>query len=102
MRGPRHPGTTRYTQVPLAQLNVKLSAQRLEALRRYAARRRTPVAWLIKDYVDYLLDGGQPVVVSGVDAPTSDELSALTQHGGALDWLAEEPDIYSADDGEPL
>ena len=86
----------------MAQLNVKLSAERLDALRRYAARRRTPVAWLIKDYVDYLLDGGQPVAVSEVEAPTSAELSLLTQQGGAFDWLAEEPDIYSADDGEPL
>ena len=102
MRGPRHPGTTRYTQVPLAQLNVKLSAERLEALRRYAARRRTPVAWLIKGYIDYLLDGGQPVAVSELPAPTADELLLLAQHGGAFDWLAEEPDIYLADDGEPL
>jgi hypothetical protein len=86
----------------VAQLNVKLSTERLEALRRYAARRRTPVTWLIKDYVDYLLSGGKPVVVPDADAPTSDELSLLTQHGGAFDWLAEEPDIYSADDGEPL
>ena len=78
-------GTKRYTNVSVAQLNAKLSAERLDAVRRYAARRPTPVAWLIKDYVDYLLDGGRPVAVSEVDAPTSHELSELTQQGGAFD-----------------
>lgn len=86
----------------MAQLNVKLSADRLEALRRYAARRRTPVAWLIKDYVDYLLGGGQPVALSADEEPPSQELAALAQNGGGFDWLADEPDLYSADDGESI
>lgn len=86
----------------MAQLNVKISEERLDALRSYAARRRTPVAWLIKDYVDYLLSGGAPVVPSEVELPTSSEMAELAQKGGALAWLAEEPDLYSADDGEPL
>jgi hypothetical protein len=85
----------------VAQLNVKLPEARLEALRRYAARRRTPVAWLIKDYVDYLLSGGQPVAFSAADAPSASDLAALAQHGGAFDWLADEPELYSAEDGEP-
>ena len=84
----------------MAQLNVKLSAERLDALRRYAARRRTPVAWLIKGYVDYLIGGGQPIALSVADAPGSSELAALAQHGGGFDWLADEPELYSADDGE--
>lgn len=46
----------------MGQLNVKLNQERLVALRRYAASCRTPVAWLIEDYVDYLLAGGTPVV----------------------------------------
>jgi hypothetical protein len=86
----------------VAQLNVKLSAEQFDALRRYAARRRTPVAWLIKDYVEYLLTGGVPVVPRSVDAPTSAELAHIAQHGGSFDWLADEPDLYSADDGEPV
>jgi hypothetical protein len=86
----------------MAQVNVKLSDERFQALRRYAARRRTPVSWLIKDYVDYLLAGGQPVTPPALDVPTAEELAAIAQHGGAFDWLADEPDLYSLDDGEPV
>jgi hypothetical protein len=86
----------------VAQLNVKLPADRLEALRRYAARRRTPVAWLIKDYVDYLLGGGQPVVLSPGEEPTVQELASLAQGGRAFNWLADEPEVYSAKDGEAI
>ena len=86
----------------MAQLNVKLSTERLDALRRYAASRRTPVAWLIKDYVDYLIGGGQPIALSVADSPGSSELAALAQTGGGFDWLADEPDLYRADDGESV
>jgi hypothetical protein len=86
----------------VAQLNVKLADDRLEALRRYAARRRTPVAWLIKDYVDYLLTGGRPVTPAAVESPSTSEFATLAQHGGAFDWLADEPELYSADDGEAV
>jgi hypothetical protein len=85
----------------VAQLNVKLSERQIEALRAYAARRRTPVAWLIKDYIDYLLSGGQPVSPPETP-PTGADLAAIAQHGGAFDWLAAEPDLYSLDDGEPV
>jgi hypothetical protein len=93
--------TNRYTELPMAQLNVKLSADRLAALRRYAARRRTPVAWLIKDYVDYLIGGGAPVVAVE-DDPSSSELANLAQETRTFDWLADEPDLYSAEDGEAV
>jgi hypothetical protein len=86
----------------VAQLNVKLDDETFAALRGYAAARRTPVAWLVKDYVGYLLAGGQPVSPPPAESPSSAELTALAQHGGAFDWLAEEPDIYSASDGEPV
>jgi hypothetical protein len=86
----------------MAQLNVKLADERLEALRQYAARRRTPVSWLIKDYVEYLLAGGAPVVPPEYELPSSEELAKWAQHGGAFDWLAEEPELYSLKDGEPV
>src|SRR6266516_8121523 len=86
----------------MSQLNVKLSQDRLEALRRYADRRRTPISWLIKDSIDYLLAGGEPLMSPASEAPSAAELAALVQHGGAFDWLADEPDLYSADDGEPV
>lgn len=34
--------------------------------------------------------------------PTSAELAEIAQRGGSLDWLADEPDIYSVEDGEPV
>ena len=86
----------------MAQLNVKLGEDRLVGLRRYAARRRTPVAWLIKDYVDYLLAGGTPVDSLPNQASTSVELAEIAQRGGAFDWLADEPDLYTDEDGEPV
>lgn len=30
--------------------------------------------------------------------PSADELAYLAMHGGAFDWLADEPDLYSDDD----
>lgn len=78
------------------QLNVKLSQAQHEALRRYAARRRTPVAWLIKDYIDSL-------VVRELDAEVrAHDSTQLAAHGGAFDWLADEPDVYTWEDGEPV
>ncbi len=86
----------------MAQLNVKMAEEQLDALRRYAARRRTPVSWLVKDYVDYLLSGGEPLIRPASDMPTARELAELAQHGGAFDWLADEPDDYTDEDGVPV
>ena len=82
----------------MAQLNVKLASEQLEALRRYATQRRTPISWLIKDYIDYLLAGGKPIEPP---PPSAMELAALAQHGGSFDWLADEPDLYDDADLPP-
>ena len=68
----------------MAQLNIKLSEEQLEGLRRYAARRRTPVAWLIRDYVAYLLAGGEPLMPENAPEPTSRELAVLAVRGGGV------------------
>jgi hypothetical protein len=93
----------------VAQLNVRLTDEQIRGLRQYAARRRTPVAWLVKDYIEYLLRGGEPVsrpaTAPGSDAAeelSGEGLAALAERGGAFDWLLEEPDLYSATDGEPV
>ena len=36
------------------------------------------------------------------DDISSAELMQLAQHGGGFDWLTDEPDIYTIDDGEPV
>ena len=30
------------------------------------------------------------------------DLTAVAQHGGAFDWLHNEPDLYTEDDDEPV
>jgi hypothetical protein len=77
--------------------DLRRPGQRLPLL--HTAALRVP-KWLIKDYVDYLISGGQPIAPSAAEAPGSSALAALAQHGGSFEWLADEPDLYSADDGE--
>jgi hypothetical protein len=45
---------------------------------------------------------GEHRVVVIIDDVSSDERAAIAQHGGAFDWLEDEPDIYSDEDGEPV
>ena len=85
----------------MAQINVKLSDEQVEGLRSYAAARRTPVAWLIKDYIDYLLHGGIPLTPSDAEI-SSARLVELAQRSHAFDWLTEEPELYSLEDGEAV
>lgn len=87
----------------MAQLNVKLSEEQVEALRRYAARRRTPVAWLVRDHVAYLIAGGEPVHLAWQqEDPVHRELAEAAEQGSALDWLQDEPDLYTIEDGTPV
>lgn len=34
--------------------------------------------------------------------PTTHEIMQIAQSGGAFDFLADEPDLYSFEDGEPI
>lgn len=86
----------------LAQLSLKLSPEQLDSLRAYAQRRRTPVSWLLRDYIDYLLRGGAPVTPTLYPLPTAEELTGLAATGGAFDWLKDEPNVYTWEDGEPI
>ena len=79
----------------MRQLNVKLSEKQHERLRRVAARRRTPVAWLIKDYVDSLVD-------DDAERVRAHDATQAAAHGGAFAWLAAEPDLYTEADGKPV
>lgn len=36
------------------------------------------------------------------DDPTSDDLVTVALQGGSFDFLADEPDLYSDTDGEPI
>ncbi len=80
----------------MRQLNIKLTERQHERLRRYASRRRTPVAWLIKDYVDSLISEDAATAVRAHEA------TQLAARGGAFDWLADEPDLYDESDGHAI
>jgi len=80
----------------MRQLNVKLTEKQHEILRRHAALRRTPVAWLIKDYVDSLADE------ETAESVRAHEPTQAAAGGGSFAWLSEEPDLYRDDDGEPV
>ena len=86
----------------MAQLNVEFSEDKLEVLRLYATKRRAPVDHLIREYVDYLLAGGERVSRGDTVPANGAELAEVAQRGGAFSWLADEPDLYSARDGEPV
>jgi hypothetical protein len=45
--------------------------------------------------------GEHQIVVVIADLPSTD-LAAVAQHGGSFDWLEDEPDLYSDQDGEPV
>ena len=80
----------------MRQLNVKLSEKQHERLRRFAARRRTPVAWLIKDYVDSLAEHDETRDIRAHEA------TQAAARGGSFAWLSDEPDIYTEADGAPV
>jgi hypothetical protein len=86
----------------MAQLTVDLSDEEWRALGDLAAEEGRPIAVLVREYIGYLLAGGRPVGQALEESPSPPELAALAQHGGSLDWLAAEPELYGAGDGEPV
>lgn len=86
----------------MAQLSLDLDDEQLAALRGRVERRKLPVEKLIGDYLKHLAEGGEPVSGPPDTSPTSEEMVVLAERGGAFDWLADEPDLYSREDGEPV
>jgi hypothetical protein len=86
----------------VADLIIDLSDEQLAALQRCAAEQRTTVAQLVQDYALYLASGGKRVPPVDWSVPSSLEIGAMADAGGAFDWLADEPDIYTLEDGEPV
>lgn len=48
------------------------------------------------------VEPGEHQVIVVIDELPSQELAVVAQHGGSFDWLADEPDLYSDEDGEPV
>lgn len=57
---------------------------------------------MIGDDISYLVAGVEPIVPPADQPPSAVELAVLAERDGSFDWLADEPDLYSLDDGEPL
>ena len=55
---------------------------------------------LIRAYLEYLAAGGVPLPID--DGPRSSEIAELLVKSSAWTWLADEPDIYTVEDGEPV
>ena len=86
----------------MAQLHVRLTDEQMQRLQKVARARRTPVSWLIRDYVEFLTDGGEPITPTSYDLPTSEEMLALAAVSQTFAWLHDEPDLYTWEDGEPV
>lgn len=56
---------------------------------------------LVRAYLDYLAAGGRPIPATDDDV-TAAELAELMSKDPAWDWLKDEPDIYTLEDGEPI
>ncbi len=85
----------------MAQLYLNLNDEEMEALEAIAAHRHVPVSRLLEEYVSYLLVGGEPVDVSSPEF-SAEELAQRAARGGSLDWLADEPELYTVTDGKPV
>jgi hypothetical protein len=86
----------------MARLNVPLTEDEIKEIQAYASREQVPVESLIRNYLTYLIAGGKPVSPEIHDLPSSEEIARIGEHGGAFNWLAEEPEMYSDEDGEPV
>ena len=64
-----------------------------------AAERYSEPESLLSDYLEYLAAGGAPVI-EGDDLPI-EGMMKIIENGGAFDWLKDEPDLYTLEDGEP-
>ena len=86
----------------MPQFSIHLRDQELEALREYAIEQTISVETLLDRYVAYLLAGGASLVEHAAIHGEGRDIAKLLTDGMAFDWLFEESDVYSSDDGEPM
>jgi hypothetical protein len=86
----------------MPQLQVPLTTEEIDLLERYATKHSTPLEDLIREYLSYLLEGGEPVIATATDIPSSTMIASIAAQSGSFHWLEDEPDIYTLDDGDPV
>ena len=83
------------------QINMRVEPALYQALEAVAQQEQHSVAQtarqLLAEGLQYRLKSQ-----SVVDDLPSQALATLASQGGAFNWLADEPEIYSDTDGEPL
>jgi anion-transporting ArsA/GET3 family ATPase len=57
---------------------------------------------LLKTLVESLQPESQAAQFIDLSVPSSDEMMALAHAGKSFDFLADEPDLYTIADGEPI
>lgn len=86
--------------LPSRQVNIRVEPAFYRALEAVARqdRRSVPQAarHLMEEGIHRRTGGASPVE----DTP-GDRIAGLAARGGAFDWLADEPDLYDAESGEP-
>jgi hypothetical protein len=87
------------TTATARQLNLRIEASLYQAIEALALEERRSVPQAAK----VLLEQG---LISRLHAPADDipgqELALIADHGGAFDWLKDEPDLYDDTMGEPV
>lgn len=86
----------------MVQIQIPLTEAEIRELKKYEALRNVPVDEIFREYLAYLLDGGVPVMRGSRDFPSPEEFARITEEGGSFDWLLNEPDLYTLEDGEPI
>jgi hypothetical protein len=99
----RRTSRTRSRTTPATQIQVNVRVERAlhDALGAVAREERRSIAQAARQLMEEGLrhrTAGRPIA----DDLRADEIGELAQHGGAFDWLREEPDLYDEGSGEPL
>ena len=83
------------------QLNLRVEPALYQALEAIARQERRSVPQAARQLIEEGLRNhmDRPLVT---DDTTSREIGALAAVGGAFDWLANEPELYDDNSGEPL
>ena len=84
----------------MVSITLSVSEEQFRMIEESASNRHQLPEELVRQYVDYLVAGGNPLK-DPEDIPTA-SLMRLAEIGGSFDWLKDEPDLYTLEDGEPI
>ena len=87
-------------QAEAIQVNFRLEPPLYEAVGAVAREEGRTIAQAARRLMEEgLRRRTRSAVADGIEG---EELAILAEAGGAFDWLADEPDLYDDDSGEPL